>query len=146
MRVVSTQMGSFAALCLPPLPIHEARDFGVTRSLSQAWRIGRAIAICRQSKYVLCILIVLKSDHSLHLICCSDINGIAKAILEVQEGKCLFVGKIVDVLRVSLNRRLSQVTHDDENTLFRKLEVDSHGVRSASRNYVKTKSNTYPIV
>ena len=53
MRIVCTQMGSFAALCLPPLPIREARDFGVTRSLSQAWRIGRAIAICRQSKYVL---------------------------------------------------------------------------------------------
>ena len=61
MRVVSTLMGSFAALCLPPLPIREARDFGVTRSLSQAWRIGRAIAICRQSKYV---FYLLKSDHS----------------------------------------------------------------------------------
>jgi len=78
MRVVATEMGSFAALCLPPMPVHEARDFGVTRSLSQAWRIGRAIAICRQS---------------------NDINGIAKAILEVQEGKCLFVGKIVEVSR-----------------------------------------------
>ena len=55
MRVVSTQMGSFAALCLPPLPIREARDFGVTRSLSQAWRIGRAIAICRQTRYVSCL-------------------------------------------------------------------------------------------
>ena len=64
MRIVSTQMGSFAALCLPPLPIREARDFGVTRSLSQAWRIGRAIAICRQSKYVLCFLILLRSDHN----------------------------------------------------------------------------------
>lgn len=58
MRVVATEMGSLAALCLSPLPIHEARDFGVTRSLSQAWRIGRAIAICRQSKYVLYILIL----------------------------------------------------------------------------------------
>ena len=64
MRVASTQMGSCAALCLPPMPVHEARDFGVTRSLSQAWRIGRAIAIGRQSKYVLCLLILLKSDHS----------------------------------------------------------------------------------
>ena len=58
MRVVATEMGSSAALCLSPLPIHEARDFGVTRSLSQAWRIGRAITICRQSKYVLYILIL----------------------------------------------------------------------------------------
>jgi hypothetical protein len=76
----------------------------------------------------------------------SDINGIAKAILEVQEGKCLFVGKIVDVSRVSLDRRLFQVTHDDGKTLSRKLEVDSHGVRSASRNCAKTKSNTYPTI
>ena len=51
MRVVATEMGSCAALCLPPLDMRDARDWGVTRSLSQAWRIGRAIAICRQSKY-----------------------------------------------------------------------------------------------
>jgi DUF917 family protein len=51
MRVVATEMGSCAALCLPPLDMRNARDFAVTRSLSQAWRIGRAIAICRQSKY-----------------------------------------------------------------------------------------------
>jgi Protein of unknown function (DUF917) len=35
--------------------------------------------------------------------------------LEIQEGKCLFVGKIVDVSRVSLDRRLSQVTHDEKH-------------------------------
>jgi DUF917 family protein len=73
MRVVSTQMGSFAALCLPPLPIHDARDFGVTRSLSQAWRIGRAIAICRQSKYVLCFSILLQSDYSYTPFLMSDV-------------------------------------------------------------------------
>jgi len=78
MRVVSTEMGSLAALCPHPLPVHEIRDFGVARSLSQAWRIGRAIAMCRQS---------------------NDMNSIAKAILENQEGKCLFVGKIVNVSR-----------------------------------------------
>ena len=52
MRVVSTEMGSSAALCLPPLAVRDARDFGVTRSHSQAWRIGRAIALCRQMKCV----------------------------------------------------------------------------------------------
>ena len=67
MRVVSTEMGSCAAFCPPPLAIHDVRDFGVTRSLSQAWRIGRAIAICRQLKYVLLffrrwIIIILGSD------------------------------------------------------------------------------------
>lgn len=81
----------------------------------------------------------------MQLIGYSDINGIAKAILEIQEGKCLFVGKIVDVSRVSLDRQLSQVTMI-ESTLFRKSEVDSHGVRSASRNCAKTKSNTYPML
>ena len=52
MRVVTTEMGSSAALCPPPLEVREARDYGITRSLSQAWRIGRAIAISRQTKYV----------------------------------------------------------------------------------------------
>ena len=35
-------------------------------------------------------------------------NGIAKAILKHQEGKCLFVGKIVDVSRVSLDEQISE--------------------------------------
>ena len=52
MRVVTTEMGSSAALCPPPLPLSDARDYGVTRSQSQAWRMGRAVAICRQIKYV----------------------------------------------------------------------------------------------
>jgi DUF917 family protein len=52
MRVVTTQMGSSAALCPPPLAVRDARDFGVSRSHSQAWRIGRAIALCRQMKCV----------------------------------------------------------------------------------------------
>ncbi|PPQ89891.1 hypothetical protein CVT25_004813 [Psilocybe cyanescens] len=78
MRVVTAEMGSTAALCLPPFPLREARDFGVNRSQSQAWRIGRAIASCRQL---------------------NDMNGIVDAILKLQAGKCLFVGKIIDVSR-----------------------------------------------
>lgn len=97
MRVVATEMGSSAALCPSPLAMREARDFGVTRSLSQAWRIGRAIAICRQSKYVFFLQSILFLTAG---VLFSDINGIVKAILEIQEGKCLFVGKIVDVSRV----------------------------------------------
>ncbi|KAF8990607.1 hypothetical protein BDQ17DRAFT_1393103 [Cyathus striatus] len=51
MRVVTTEMGSSAALCLAPILARDARDYGVTHSESQAWRIGRAISICRkQSK------------------------------------------------------------------------------------------------
>lgn len=78
MRVVTTQMGSSAALCPPPLAVRDTRDFGVTRSHSQAWRIGRAIALCRQM---------------------NDMSGIPDAILKYQTGKCLFVGKIIEVTR-----------------------------------------------
>ena len=41
--------------------------------------------------------------------------------MEIQEGKCLFVGKIVDVSRVSLDRRSSQVTHDDEKHFIQEV-------------------------
>ena len=68
MRIICTQMGSFAALCLSPIPIREARDFGVTRSLSQAGRIGRAIVICRQSKCVLCFFFNSFESRSTYLM------------------------------------------------------------------------------
>lgn len=51
MRIVCTEFGSCAALCTPPLALSDARDFGVTHTHSQAWRMGRAVAICRQTKY-----------------------------------------------------------------------------------------------
>ena len=82
----------------------------------------------------------------------SDINGIVKAILEIQDGKCLFVGKIVDVSRVSFFWMVGGVfffllmTRQTLLFFFRKLELDLRGVRSVSRNCVKMKSNTYPIV
>jgi len=57
-------MGSSAALCLPPLAVRDARDFGVTRSHSQAWRIGRAIALCRQMK---CVFFCLFSEICLNV-------------------------------------------------------------------------------
>lgn len=50
MRVVTTEMGSSAALCQAPLSVADARDYGITRCLSLAWWIGRAICICRQKK------------------------------------------------------------------------------------------------
>ncbi|TFK65188.1 DUF917-domain-containing protein [Pluteus cervinus] len=83
MRVVTTEMGSSAALCPPPLEVREARDYGVTRSLSQAWRIGRAIAISRQT---------------------NNMNGLPDALLAIQNGKCLFKGKVVHVARRSANK------------------------------------------
>ncbi|KAF9481135.1 DUF917-domain-containing protein [Pholiota conissans] len=78
MRVVTTEMGSSAALCPPPLALRDARDYGVTRSQSQAWRMGRAVAICRQM---------------------NDLKGVSKAILKLQNGVLLFIGKIIDVSR-----------------------------------------------
>uniref|UniRef100_A0A8H8CPV3 Hydantoinase n=1 Tax=Psilocybe cubensis TaxID=181762 RepID=A0A8H8CPV3_PSICU len=78
MRVVTAEMGSSAALCPPPCALRDARDFGVNRSQSQAWRIGRAIAICRQT---------------------NDMSGIVDAIMKLQNGKCLFIGKIIEVTR-----------------------------------------------
>ncbi|KAF8997586.1 Hydantoinase/oxoprolinase [Cyathus striatus] len=78
MRVVTTEMGSSAALCPPPILVRDARDYGVTRSESQAWRIGRAISICRET---------------------NNIKGVAVAILELQNGVCLFVGKIIEISR-----------------------------------------------
>ncbi|KAF8182301.1 Hydantoinase/oxoprolinase [Pholiota molesta] len=74
MRVVTTEMGSSAAL-----------DYGVTRSQSQAWRMGRAVAICRQMKFVslssfyFCEL--AKHQFSVH----SDLKGVRIARLRADE-------------------------------------------------------------
>ena len=57
MRIVSTEFGSCAALCTAPLALSDARDYGVTHTQSQAWRMGRAVAICRQTKYAFCYII-----------------------------------------------------------------------------------------
>ncbi|THU86391.1 hydantoinase/oxoprolinase [Dendrothele bispora CBS 962.96] len=78
MRTVTTEMGSSAAFCTPPLALKDARDFGVPRCLSQAWRLGRAVAVCRQR---------------------NDLKGIPNEILKLQTGACLFVGKIIGVTR-----------------------------------------------
>ncbi|KAJ7722729.1 hydantoinase/oxoprolinase [Mycena maculata] len=78
MRTVTTEMGSRAALCCPPLAVSDARDYGIPRTQSQAWRIGRAISICRQT---------------------NNMKGVPDAILQLQNGACLFVGKIISCSR-----------------------------------------------
>ncbi|KAJ7678546.1 DUF917-domain-containing protein [Mycena rosella] len=78
MRTVTTEMGSAAALCCPPLAVSDARDYGVPRTMSQAWRIGRAISISRQT---------------------NNMKGVPDAILQLQNGACLFIGKIVSCSR-----------------------------------------------
>ena len=78
LRVICAEMGSRAGLCGSPLSLDSCVKYGVVRSVSQAWRIGRAVAICRKT---------------------NNIRGIVDAILELQNGRCLFVGKIIHVKR-----------------------------------------------
>ncbi|KAI0360591.1 DUF917-domain-containing protein [Trametes cingulata] len=79
LRVVTTEMGSKSGVSMAPLDRKTCVKYGVPHSVSQAWRIGRAIALCRKH---------------------NDLKRIPQAILELQNGACLFVGKIIDVQRV----------------------------------------------
>ena len=79
LRAATTEMGSKSGVAGAPLPRKVLAAYGVTHSVSQAWRIGRAVARCRRN---------------------NDLKGIPRAILELQNGACIFVGKIVDVQRV----------------------------------------------
>ncbi|KAI0711177.1 hydantoinase/oxoprolinase [Cerioporus squamosus] len=78
LRAVTTEMGSKSGVSMAPLDRKTCTQYGVPHSVSQAWRIGRAIALCRKH---------------------NDLKAIPKAILELQNGACLFVGKIIDVRR-----------------------------------------------
>jgi DUF917 family protein len=97
LRTVTTEMGSRSGVCMAPLKrttcqTYGTRTFGafaqglrrltsagLPHSVSQAWRIGRAIAICKAR---------------------NDIKSISSTILQLQNGACLFVGKISHVQRV----------------------------------------------
>ena len=72
-------MGSKSGVSMAPLARRTCTQYGVPHTVSQAWRIGRAIALCRRRN------------------CLKDVP---RAILELQNGACLFVGKVVDVQRV----------------------------------------------
>ncbi|KAF9819430.1 hypothetical protein IEO21_02173 [Rhodonia placenta] len=78
LRIVATEMGSRAGVGMAPLTRVKCQQYGVTHTVSQAWRIGRAIALCRKH---------------------NNLKSIPSAILELQNGACLFIGKIVDVQR-----------------------------------------------
>ena len=54
-------------------------ELGIVRSVSQAWRNGRASALCRKR---------------------NDLKVIPSAIPELQNKTCLFVGKIVHIRQV----------------------------------------------
>ncbi|TCD68757.1 hypothetical protein EIP91_009903 [Steccherinum ochraceum] len=78
LRAATTEMGSRSGVCMAPKTRKLCQDYGVTRTVSQAWRLGRAVAISRQV---------------------NNLKGIPASILKVQNGKCLFVGKIIEVQR-----------------------------------------------
>ncbi|KZS88588.1 hydantoinase/oxoprolinase [Sistotremastrum niveocremeum HHB9708] len=77
-RSICTDLGSAIGVAMAPFTIRSFREWGLSRSVSMAWRIGRAVAECRERR---------------------DMDKIDEAILKVQKGKCLFKGKIVDVRR-----------------------------------------------
>ncbi|KAF4563054.1 hypothetical protein EYR40_007227 [Pleurotus pulmonarius] len=78
LRGACTEMGSKAAVTFPPLTRQVCQKYGVAHTVSQAWRMGRAVALCRQK---------------------SNIRDVVTGLLELQNGVCLFAGKIVDVRR-----------------------------------------------
>ena len=98
LRAATTEMGSRSGVCMAPQTRKVCQDYGklwsetissdlhtekissgVTRTVSQAWRLGRAVALCRKW---------------------NNLKNIPASILGVQNGKCLFVGKIIEVQRV----------------------------------------------
>ncbi|KAL5478599.1 hypothetical protein ACEPAI_2783 [Sanghuangporus weigelae] len=78
LRAACTVLRSSVALSISPLRARELKQHAILGTTSQAWRIGRAIALCRKT---------------------SNIRGIPDAISALQDGKCLFNGKIIDVQR-----------------------------------------------
>ncbi|EPS97461.1 hypothetical protein FOMPIDRAFT_1128485 [Fomitopsis schrenkii] len=78
LRSATTEMGSRSGVSMAPLSRTNCQNYGVVHSVSQAWRMGRAVALCRKQ---------------------NNLKGIPAAILQLQNGACLFVGKIVDVQR-----------------------------------------------
>jgi DUF917 family protein len=98
LRGVCTDLGSKAGVSMAPLSAGICRKYGVTKTVSQAWRIGRAVALQRQIKSVNDVSMLLLIRPRFVFIP-SDIQGIPRAILKLQNGKTLFRGKIVNVQR-----------------------------------------------
>ncbi|KAI0072072.1 DUF917-domain-containing protein [Panus rudis PR-1116 ss-1] len=78
LRTVTTEMGSRSGVSMAPLNRKTCIEYGINHSVSQAWRLGRAVALCRKH---------------------NNLRGIPSAILGLQDGSCLFIGKIIDVQR-----------------------------------------------
>lgn len=79
MRAALSEMGSKVAMANGPFPGSKTKEYIVENTISLAWRIGRAVAACRQH---------------------NELEEVAEAIIdEAGGGKVLFKGKIVEVAR-----------------------------------------------
>lgn len=75
-RAGTVAMGCTAAFALPPITGKQIKDYGVKHTVSQAWRLGRAVFTARAEKR----------------------DPVAE-ILAHEHGKLLFRGKVVDLKR-----------------------------------------------
>ena len=75
-RKICTEVGSTAATCKAPRTGHEVKEWGILRTVSQAIDIGRAVHEARQSK-----------------------QNPVQAVVDCEDGRILFEGKIVEVNR-----------------------------------------------
>jgi DUF917 family protein len=82
LRSALSEMGSYVALAHAPFSGKQIKDYAVERTVSLAWRIGRAVALCRQQNRVEQVADVI----------IDEIGG-------RESGRVLFKGKIVEVAR-----------------------------------------------
>ena len=75
-RKICTEVGSTAATCKAPRTGREVKEWGILRTVSQAIGIGRAVHEARQSK-----------------------ENPVQAVVDCEDGRILFEGKIVEVNR-----------------------------------------------
>lgn len=100
-RKITTEVGSVASTCKAPRTGAEVKEWGILHTVTKATQIGEAVLEARRT-------------HS---------NPI-EAILELEGGKTLFVGKIVDVDRVATGgflrgkARLSGLGDSQEDNLI----------------------------
>lgn len=82
LRSAISEMGSYVAMANQPFPGNKVKKYAVERTISLSWRIGRAIALCRQQ---------------------NRIEEVANVIIDEvggsKSGRVLFQGKIVEVAR-----------------------------------------------
>ncbi|KAI0682250.1 hydantoinase/oxoprolinase [Earliella scabrosa] len=122
LRTVTTEMGSESGVSMAPLTRGTCARYGVAHSVSQAWRIGRAVALARRR---------------------NDLAGVPRAILALQDGACLFVGKIVDVRRVSAEVRKGFTW--GEVTIAPLLEEEEEDARTGSNSGGAAASSGFTI-